>query len=535
MSGTSERPATGGAAPGAPVLAGLARLSFGAQLAVSFAAGAIASLAFAPHFLWPAYLIGIAALVALLDAGAGPRRAALLGGAFGIGHFALGLSWLAVAFEFQASMPTWLGWIAVVALAAALAVYSGLVLAVAAALWSRGPGRALVLAAAWALGEWLRGRLLSGFPWNTAAQIWADTPAVLQVASLAGGYGLSFLTVAAFAALATAVDRSRAGRRAALGALALGVGIIVVGALRIPTAAGPFPAAPLALHIVQADVQQDIKWDAGRQLEILERYEAMTRAALAGRGPGLVIWPETATLYDVTDAQTRQRLARLLPAGGRLVLGAMRPVRQDEGRMSGARNSLVVLDARGAIEAAYDKVHLVPFGEYLPARGPLTQLGLSRLVPGAIDFIPGRGATTLAVPGVPAFSPLICYEIIFADRAVDPRRRPAWILNLSNDAWFGMSSGPHQHLAQARLRAVEQGLPVVRATPTGISAVIDPYGRLMRQLPLGARGVLTSDLPAALSSTVYARAGDGPLLALVALGLGAGLWRRARPPRVNAG
>jgi apolipoprotein N-acyltransferase len=512
----------------------LARLSFGAQLAASLAAGAISSLAFAPHFLWPLYLVGIAPLVGLLDASAGPRRAALLGWAFGIGHFALGLRWLAVAFEFQAAMPAWLGWIAVVALAAVLAIYTALVLALAAALWSPGPSRVLVLAAAWALGEWLRGRLLTGFPWNTAAQIWADTPAVLQVASLAGGFGLSFLTVAAFAALAAVGDGTRAGRRSALAALILGAGIVGFGVLRVPAAAGPFPADPLALHIVQADVRQDIKWDAGRQLEILERYEGMTRQALAARGPGLVIWPETATLYDVTDAQTRQRLARLLPAGGRLVLGAMRPVRQD-GRMRGARNSLVVLDARGAVEAAYDKAHLVPFGEYLPARGWLTQLGLSRLVPGAIDFIPGQGTVTLAVPGMPAFSPLICYEIIFANRAVDPARRPGWLLNLSNDAWFGMSSGPHQHLAQARLRAVEQGLPVVRATPTGISAVIDPYGRLMRQLPLGARGVLTSELPAALSSTVYARAGDGPLLALVALGLGAGLRGRRRRTRLNTG
>lgn len=511
----------------------LARASLSGQLALALAAGAISSFAFAPHFLWPLYLIGVIALVGLLDAGAAPRRAALLGWVFGVSHFALGLRWIAVSFEFQSAMPSWLGAIGVVLLAAVLAVYTALVLALAAALWSPGPVRALIFASSWTFGEWLRGHLLTGFPWNTAGQMWADTPAVLQVVSLIGSYGLSFLTIAAFAAITTAGDATRAGKRSALAALGLAGGVIAFGMLRVPTVAGPFPNDPLTLHIVQADVRQDIKWDARRQLEILERYEAMTKAALASRRPGLVIWPETAILYDITDAQTRQRLARLLPVGGRLALGAMRPVRRGE-QMVGGRNSLVVLDAQGTIEAAYDKAHLVPFGEYLPARNWLGRFGLSRFVPGTIDFLPGRGRATLAVPGLPAFSPLICYEIIFPDRAVDPNRRPSWLLNLSNDAWFGMSSGPHQHLAQARLRAVEQGLPVVRATPTGISAVIDPYGRLMRYLPLGARGVLTSDLPAPLPPTMYARIGDGPLLALVALGLGSWFWRRRRDARTKA-
>ena len=505
----------------------------GRRALVSAGVGAASSFAFAPDYLWSLLLVGVVVLVWLLDTRPGIARAALLGWAFGLGHFALGLQWVSVAFQFQSAMPAWLGGLGVLGLAAVLALYTGAATALAAALWSSTCARALVLAAAWTLAEWLRGSLFTGFPWNSAAQIWADTPAIAQFASLAGSSGLSLLTIAAFASVGVAMDGTRSARRLFLGLLAVAVVVVVYGTMRVP-AANPASPALLRVHLVQADVAQDVKGNWQRQLEILERYEAMTANVLAERGPGLVVWPETATLYEVDHPATRERLAHLLPRDGRLVLGALRYQRVG-GRIASARNSLVVLNARARIEAAYAKSRLVPFGEYLPARTWLERLGLHRLVPGNLVIMPGGGATTLSVPSLPAVSPLICYEIIFPGRVVDPDRRPAWLLNISNDAWFGDSSGPHQHLAQARLRAIEQGLPVVRSTPTGISAVIDPFGRIRGDLPIGEQGVLTGDVPVGLPPTLYARYGDTPALLVVLLLLAAGaagqrVGRRAAEP-----
>lgn len=497
------------------------------RLALSAALGVISAFSFAPYFLWPAMLIAFCGLVWLLDTGRGARHAAACGWLFGFGHFATGLYWISISFQFQADMPAWLGWVAVAGLASYLAVYPALALLLAWKLWSSSAVRVLVLAGAWAAAEWLRGHLLSGFPWNGVAQIWADMPIAFQSARLFGAYGLGLATVALFSSVALAADRDRRARTALLLASGSVLVLLADGWWRLE-AREPESGRMLRVHLVQADIRQDLKTDPERQLQILASYESMTRDVLRQRGPGLVIWPETAVEYDVEgDGVTRFRLARLLGGRGTLILGAVGQAIAPDGTWVGSRNSLLAVDAGGAVTAVYDKRKLVPFGEYLPASRLLAGLGLRSVAAGSARFVAGSRPETLA-PDVPPFSPLICYEIIFPGEVVDPRARPDWLLNISNDAWFGNSSGPHQHLAQARLRAVEEGLPVVRSTPTGISAVIDPLGRVMARTRLGERVALTASVPPPAPKTLYAAIGDKLFFLVLAAILFLGAFNRLR-------
>jgi apolipoprotein N-acyltransferase len=247
-----------------------------------------------------------------------------------------------------------------------------------------------------------------------------------------------------------------------------------------------------------------------------------------------VVWPESATPYPLEDDPiARSMVGEVAPPGGYVLTGGERFDLASEPPV--AWNSLFVIDDAGALAGRYDKRELVPFGEYLPFRALLGQPGLGTLTRGTIDFHPGPGAVTLELPGLPPFSPLICYEVIFPGAVVEPGARPAWLLNVTNDAWFGRSSGPYQHLAMARMRSVEQGLPLVRSANTGISAVIDPWGREQARMELGEMGTLDADLPQALPATPFARYGFWPvtLLALVLAGGAAAIEVRARAARTK--
>lgn len=503
----------------------LASASHGQRGLIAAALGAGSALAFAPLFLWPMFLLAVVGAIWLIDTGRTPASTALLGWWFGFGHFALGLYWLAIAFQFQAQMPAWLGWLAVGGLSALLALYPALAFWASARLWSRSPLRVLAFAALWGAAEWLRGHLLTGFPWNGAAQLWADSPAVMQIARLVGSYGLSFLTVAFFACVALVVDRSRQARLTLITASIVAAAILIDGTIRL-NSDDRSELGLVRVHLVQAAVSQGVKNDPASQFAILELHEQMTATALRTRGAGLVVWPESALRYDIEgDGVTRFRLGTLVAPDGLLVLGAERLIFADS-RVVAARNSLLVVNGTGGIESVYDKSHLVPFGEYLPLARLLEPLGFRRMVPGSAIFRPGDGPVTIERPSLAPFSPLICYEIIFAGAVVDPGHRPAWLLNISNDAWFGLSSGPYQHLAQAQLRAVEEGLAVARSTSTGITAIIDPYGRVVAHLPLGERGVLTGNIPPPLPSPFYARFSDLPVAVLFAAFLCAALMAR---------
>jgi len=499
-------------------------LNVWARLGLATAAGGLAALGFAPFDLWPLTIAAIAALLALLDAARTRRGAFATGWWFGVGHFFVGLTWIAHAFTYQDAMPASLGWVAVGGLSMFLALDPGLAALLA---WSaaRTPlARALMLVPAWMLGEWLRGWVLSGFAWNPLGGAWLTVPLMPDAAAWIGALGLSALIVLAGGALRLAtLRRWRAASAGTVAVVAIGLATLTRGE-PAPTAAAPM------VYIVQPDIGQEERWDPSAEERHLARQLALTRAALgtpAGRAPALVIWSESSIQGLVEDDPAlRSRLASVLAPGDLLLFGGVAVQRRD-GAMVSATNSVFILDARARLLGRYDKSHLVPLGEYVPARGLMTALGLARLAPGDLDFLGGRGPTTFPLPDLPDVGIVICYEIIFPHAVVDPEHRPAWLLQPSNDSWYGLSMQP-QHLAQARLRAIEEGLPVARATPTGISALIDARGRVVRALGPHAAGVITAPLPPPLPPTPFARFGHWTSFPLGLILAALGLWASRR-------
>ncbi len=501
------------------------------------AAGAASALAFEPWALWPLAPLGLGLLLLLLAAA--PRAGFRLGLAFGLAHFALGLSWIATAFTFQTAMPAWMGWLAVFALALFLALYPALAAFAAGRLAALGgrPGLlplALVLAGFWVWAEVLRGLLLTGFPWNPLGAALLGTGGLARLAAILGANGLSALVVLVAGALAAIACRL-GGRMRPTGPLLLLAGLALLdAALRL---AAPEPVAGTAaprILLVQPGTGIAEKHDGleGALLSVREAAEE-TRRALArhpGAAPSAIIWPEATVPFPLEELpDLRRELAGLLPPGTLLLTGGNALERDADGRVRAARNSLYALSAAGAILARYDKAHLVPGGEYLPLRPVTEPLGLARLVPGTVDFLPGPGPVTWRLPGLPPLAPNICYEIIFPGRVVAPGLRPAAIVTVSNDAWFG-PSGPSQHHAQAQLRAIEEGLPVLRVTPTGLSGLIGPGGERLVTLPRGGAASALVALPEPRPPTPFARLGlalpIGAAGLLVAAGLALGVARR---------
>jgi apolipoprotein N-acyltransferase len=488
------------------------------RAAAATLAGAAAALALPPVHLWPLALAGFTALVWLVEGSRAdarrPARAAFLAGWwFGFGHFVVGLYWIANALLIEWERVGWMIPFAVFGLSALLAVFAGLATLALHASRARGAAAPFAFALAWTLGEWLRGHVLTGFPWNLAATIWDFSPVMLQAAAHVGAYGLSALTVLAFV-LPAALGAASARRWPAAAAALLLAAMWAGGTARLAGAeAGD--VAGVRLRLVQPNVPQALKWDP-------EAREAnLARTIALSRGPGFetrthVIWSETATAFPIWGdtealAARRAQVAAAVPPGGVLVTGAPRLVREADGSLA-AWNSLHALDGAGTIEATFDKFHLVPFGEYVPLRSILP---IDRVVPGGIDFSAGPGPQLLAIRGLPLASPLICYEVIFPGAVVAPGERPGMLLNLTNDSWFGHSAGPYQHLAAARLRAVEEGLPLVRSAGGGVSAVIDAYGRTRAELGLGVTGVLDTELPRSIPAPLFAQFPVGSLVLLL--------------------
>jgi apolipoprotein N-acyltransferase len=487
-------------------------------LGLALLAGLVSALGFQPLGLWPLTLAAFAALMWLIEQAPSLRSALARGWWFGLGQFVLGLNWIATAFTYQAAMPAWLGWVAVVLLSLYLAVFPA---AAAGLAWRWGrkdpTNLVLVLAAAWLVTEWLRATLFTGFAWNPLAVIWLGVGGVTSLARFIGTYGLSAFVVFGAGALYMALGR----RWADTAKFALPIVLAVL----IPAVRPASDAARPAMRIVQPNIGQQNKWDPNFEAENFRRLAALTGRPTAQ--PRLILWPEAAT-PDFLSVQpgARRRIARLLGPNDRLLLGGVELVFGPDGRPTAAYNSLFAMDARGTLTGRYDKAHLVPYGEYLPMRPFLSALGLSRLAPGDLDFLSGPGPRTLDIPGFGRAGVQICYEIIFSGQVVDRAHRPDFIFNPSNDAWFG-AWGPPQHLAQARLRAIEEGLPVIRATPTGISAVIDTYGQVRASLPLGSAGAIDARLPAASAPTPFARYGNIlPFLFALLLAAGAIAVRR---------
>jgi apolipoprotein N-acyltransferase len=496
----------------------------------AFLAGLAAACAFQPLGLWPVMLVALAIFLRLVGEAPRLRAALALGWWFGFGQFVLGLNWIATAFTYQAAMPAWLGWIAVVLLSLYLAVYPA---AAAGLAWRWGrAGRltlALVLAAAWIVTEWLRATLFTGFAWNPIGVALLSTP-VSRTATLVGTYGLSGIAILLAGGLLLLAERRW---RPGAGLLAGPAAGAALAWLLAPPASGP--PGP-ALRIVQPNIGQDEKWKEGT--EALRRLDTLSHGGV--RAPRLLLWPEAAItrpleigladpLWQDETLELRREVASMLAPGDLLLTGGVTLRSADGKAVTSATNSVFALDPKGRILARYDKAHLVPYGEYLPMRPVLSAIGLSRLAPGDVDFDPGPGPRSFDLPLVGRVGFQLCYEIIFSGEVVDRRHRPAFLFNPSNDAWFGRW-GPPQHLAQARLRALEEGLPILRSTPTGISAVIDADGRLLSSLEWRTLGVIDTRLPPAKPPTLFARFGN-MLPALFALLLVAGaiaVRRKAR-------
>ncbi len=485
----------------------------------AFGLGAVVALALPPLNFWPA-LLGFAGLLDLLRRAEGPRRAFLLGWWFGFGHGLVGLYWIAIAFFADAERFGPLAVPAVLLLCAAVALYPALAALLATLYrWRSGTAAALALAVVWLLTELLRSHLFGGFPWNLIGYAFAGSAALSQLAAVTGIWGLSLLAVAAGglpAALLEPGSRWRWQPPVAAGAL---LALAWLGGT-VRLADAPTDAVPgVRLRLVQGNIAQHHKWQPELRARWFQRYLELSARPADGGSAGaksVVIWPESAAPYPLDrEPEARRLIARVLPPGGLLLTGGERFDLESEPPR--AWNSLFALDDTGRILTVYDKRALVPFGEFLPFRPVLGRLGLEKLTEGSIDFQPGPGRETLKLPGLPPFSPLICYEAIFPGRVVDPHARPDWLLNVTNDAWFGDSSGPYQHFAMARFRAIEEGLPLVRAANTGISAVVDPFGRIRTQLDLGVTGVLDAALPAPLPPPPFARLGLWPVVVLVGL------------------
>ncbi len=488
------------------------------RAAAAVLAGAISAAALPPVHQVYVLIPALAVWVWLLDGAARYRGAFALGWSFGFGYFAAGCYWVYHAFLVQAGQYEALAPFAVVGLAALLALLTGAAAAAAHAGPRRGVARLIVLAAAWTVAEWVRSWFLTGFPWNLLGTVWAFSDAMIQPAAWVGTYGLGFLTFLALGLPAVAFDSGTTLRRTiAVAACGLGILAVMGGIGTVRLAGVTVETVPnVRLRLVQPNIPQKIKWDRALRAGHVEKQVTMSRSETGGPAPNLVIWAETAVPYVVNANGSKELLsyvARAVPQGGLAIVGAPRAESGDRK----LTNALLVLDDSARVIGYYDKSHLVPFGEYVPLRGLLK---VSKLVQGRSDFSPGVGPAALKIGELPPFSPLICYEIIFPDAVVAPGDRPQWLLNLTNDAWFGLSPGPYQHLASARMRAVEQGLPLVRVANTGISGVADAYGRLRGAIPLGQEGILDAVLPRALPEpTAYGRIGNWAVIILLMIAL----------------
>lgn len=479
--------------------------------------GLVSAAALPPLYAVPVLLVCFPLVVWALDRATDHFDAFMTGWWFGFGHFVAGLYWLAYAMLVDAAKFAWMIPFAVFGLSGVLAVFTGTATLLVRASNARGGGRILILAAAWVGLEWVRSWIFTGFPWNLIGTVWAGSDEMMQAASLAGTYGLGLLTILAAAAPAVLADEMPAARRRRF--LAAAAALLAVtwawGTLRLSQATGEM-VPDVRLRLVQANVAQTTKWKDDLREHHLAEHVRLSRS------PGFervthVIWPESAAPYFLDrDLPHRLIAAQAVPDGGLVITGVPRaaPSVSAPGEVD-VWNSLQAIDDRAEVVATYDKVHLVPFGEYVPMRWLLP---IDKITDGIRDFAFGPGLRRMELPGLPAAAPLICYEAIFPAAVVPPGPRPGWLLNVTNDGWFGISSGPHQHLAGARLRAVEEGLPLVRAANTGISAVTDAYGRTIARLGLGEQGVVDAPLPVALAgATPYGRFGDAVPLALIVL------------------
>jgi apolipoprotein N-acyltransferase len=492
----------------------------------AFLLGAFLAATLPPVDLTPLVFIVFPLFLWLDDGSKTAAASGRLGYVFALGHFVAGMYWITAALFVDIRQFWWALPFALLGIPALLATYvgAGLYLATLARIRLRPPGFARVVAFAvmWSTGEWLRGHLFTGLPWNLLGYVWAGgfpgALAVLQSTAWVGVYGLGFLTVLAASLLALLGTPSLAPLgpwRRAMPVIATAVLILVpagAGALRLRLA--PTADTGIWLRLVQPSIAEAAKWDPTVAEANFHRLVELSSAP-SDHKLAAVIWPEAAaTFFLERDETHRAAIAALAPPGGYAITGTLRgsPL---SGPLSEVWNSIDAIDPAAKIVAQYDKAHLVPFGEYMPLSGILP---FHKLTPGTIDLSAGPGPRTLALARLPPFAPLICYEAIFPAAIIDSHDRPAWILNVSNDAWYGRTAGPYQHFAMARTRAVEEGLPLVRVANNGISGVVDAEGRVLARTGLDAVGYADIALPVQAAATPYSYLGDWVFLMLLVVG-----------------
>ena len=490
-------------------------------------AGALSATGFQPLDLWPLTLACLALLLHLIAVAPTRKAVFAIGWLFGVGHFVVGLNWIATAFTFQAAMPAWLGYIAVVLLSLYLAVFPALAVLAAWGIARRfgstegSVDGLLILAFAgmWIVTEWMRSWVFTGFIWNPLGVVLLGASDLTSPAFI-GTYGLSGVVIILSGIVLSAVAAlyRRAWRLLFRRALDLVILAIVTGTLGWLGGGRPMTRnAPIPITVVQPNIGQGSKWEEGNAEHNFAKLADLSRQT--DRRPRLIFWPEAAIpdllekgypssyYYPGSAEESRARLRALMNTGDVLMLGALKLDFTPQGKVVGARNSVFAFDTNSRLIGSYDKSHLVPYGEYLPMRPLLSLFGLSRLAPGDLDFTPGPGPRNVDLGKFGTAGVQVCYEIIFSGHVVHPGTRPGFIFNPSNDAWFG-SWGPPQHLAQARMRAIEEGLPIIRSTPTGISAVIDADGALQDTIPMGQAGRIDTVLPLPRTPTIFSRYGN---------------------------
>ncbi len=501
---------------------------------IAFLCGVTGVLAMPPIGVLPALALSMTGAVWLIDGStqaesrlsfAAIRSAAIAGWWFGFGYFLAGLWWLGAAFLVDAEQFVWAMPLGVLGLPATLACFHAAGFALARLLWSGGAMRILALTTGLGLAEWLRGHILTGFPWNSFGQAFGEYLVTAQAASLIGVEGLSVLAIAMFATpalIASGTTGTQKYRPLFLAGMML-VAMAGFGAGRLWLDGGLGPQLDKAhlvetvrLRVMQPNIPMSAKNIPQNGEKLLETYLKLSDKAASSTASSIldtthVIWPESPFPFLLAqNPQALNLIGAKLQGKVTLVTGAIRAdVTSVAGQPTRYFNAIQVVSKDGTISDSYDKVHLVPFGEYLPApfQWALTKLGLRQFVHVPGGFTAGRLLRPLQIDGLPPALPMICYEAVFPTEftrdLLSGTVRPQLILNVTNDAWFGETFGPYQHFAQSRMRAIEQGLPLIRSANTGISAVIDPYGRILKSLPLGVADIIDSPLPRAIGMTIY--------------------------------
>lgn len=473
-----------------------------------FALGALMTLTLPPIGIFPLLLISIPAFITIAQSASTRVQSFFAGWAFGAGFFVFGLYWISAALFVDIQQWKWVLPLSLIVGPVVLSLFWGFIPLLAHGFREHKIPHALVIVITWGLIEWIRGHVLTGFPWNLAGYTWHHAPAIMQASALMGIYGLTLLTVF-FAALPVYASDKKLMRFS----LSLFIGLAIFGLIRM----NQHPLTQnkdYTLRLVQANIPQMTKWNPDEDWRNIEKHAMLSTAATPAT---FVVWPETAVTSDLSlFPDIANYIGMKLPDDSIGVLGNLR-ITYDDQRRDHYHNSVIAMDTKGKVLAAYNKFHLVPFGEYIPFRQTLNMTPIALSIARIGDFTPGDGNKTLRVAGLPAFSPLVCYEGIFPHEVIDQNDRPEWMVNVTNDGWYGKTAGPHQHLEIVRVRAIEEGLPLARAANTGISAVVDPLGRIIGSLALGTEGTLDTILPAPLPPTLYARLGDNVFFVMLCL------------------